>query len=483
MYLGIDLGTSAVKLLVVDRDGNILENISKKYSVNYFNSNWAEQNPLDWWNACYEGIKEIKNKSAIKGISFSGQMHGLVLLDSEDRVIRPAIIWCDQRTTRECDTLNNVSFDINEIIGNKVLTGFTSPKLLWIKDNEPENYKRISKIMLPKDFIAYKLTKIFATDYSDASGTALLDVKNKEWSKEILDFLYLTISQLPTLHDSYERIGFIDSKIAIDLGLSSDVGVVIGGGDQAIGAVGVGAVEEGVLSLALGTSGVIFACNDIFERDTKFRLHSFCHANGKFHQMGVVLSASASLKWWVESVNEDINYDEYTKEASLIASGSDNLFFLPYLMGERTPHNDSFAKGTFIGLTPIHTKAHMTRSIIEGVSFALNDTLTLLKDMNFPIDSIRVSGGGAKSDLWKQILADVFGYDIICINSTEGPALGAAILAMVGSGEYKSVEEACSNIIKETQRTTPSQNTAIYKELYNKYTKLYPLIKDAYRVI
>jgi len=483
MYLGIDLGTSAVKLLVTDREGNILESISKKYPVNYFNGNWAEQDPMDWWNACYEGIKEIKNKSAIRGISFSGQMHGLVILDSRDRVIRPAIIWCDQRTTRECNTLNNASFDINEIIGNEVLTGFTSPKLLWIKDNEPDNYRKIAKIMLPKDFIAYQLTGIFATDYSDASGTALLDIKSKAWSREILDLLNLSIDQLPSLYESYERIGSIDGKMAEELGLSSDIHIVIGGGDQAVGAVGVGAVEEGVLSLALGTSGVVFACNEHFERDNKFRLHSFCHANGRFHQMGVILSASAALKWWVESVNDDVDYDKYTKEASLIPAGSEKLFFLPYLMGERTPHNDSSAKGTFIGLTPTHTRGHMTRSVIEGVSFALNDTLTLLKGMDLPIESIRVSGGGAKSSLWKQILADIFGHDVICINSTEGPALGAAILAMVGSGEYESVEEACSHIVRETERISPSQDRVVYKELYTKYKQLYPLIKDAYRVI
>ncbi len=483
MYLGIDLGTSAVKLLLIDREGNILESISKKYPVNYFNSNWAEQDPMDWWNACYEGIREIKNKSSIRGISFSGQMHGLVTLDSEDRVIRPAIIWCDQRTTKECSVLNIADINIREIIGNEVLTGFTSPKLLWLKNNEPENYKRIAKIMLPKDFIAYKLSRVFATDYSDASGTALLDIKNKVWSKEILNILDLSTEQLPVLYESYERIGLIDGKVAEELELPVNINIVIGGGDQAVGAVGVGAVEEGILSLALGTSGVIFACNNNFERDHQFRLHSFCHANGKFHQMGVILSASASLKWWVESVNKGTDYDKYMKEASQISAGSENLFFLPYLMGERTPHNDSQAKGTFIGLTPTHSKAHMTRSVIEGVSFALNDTLTLLKDMKLPIDSIRVSGGGAKSKLWKQILADIFGFDIISINCTEGPALGAAILAMVGSGEYKSVNEACSSIIKETGRTAPSQDTDLYRQLYTKYIQLYPLIKDAYKVI
>lgn len=483
MYLGIDLGTSAVKLLVADREGNILESISKKYPVNYFNSNWAEQDPMDWWNACCEGIREIKNKSSIKGISFSGQMHGLVVLDEEDQVIRPAIIWCDQRTTSECDTLNSSSLDIKEIIGNEVLTGFTSPKLLWIKNNEPENYKKIAKIMLPKDFIAYKLSGVHATDYSDASGTALLDVKNKTWSKEILGLLELSLDQLPALYESYERIGLIDEEAADELGLFDDIGIVIGGGDQAAGAVGVGAVEEGILSLALGTSGVVFACNNTFERDDKFRLHSFCHANGKFHQMGVILSASASLKWWVESVNGSADYEAYTREAAGIPAGSENLFFLPYLMGERTPHNDSFAKGTFIGLTPTHTRGHMTRSVIEGVSYALNDTLSLLKDMELPIESIRVSGGGAKSDLWKQILADILGCDIITINSTEGPALGAAILAMVGSGEYRSVEEACSSIIRETHRTTPGPMKETYRGLYSKFTQLYPLIKDAYRII
>lgn len=483
MYLGIDLGTSSIKLIVVDKEGNILESISKEYAVNYYNGNWAEQNPVDWWNACQQGIKEIKHKSSIKGISFSGQMHGLVVLDNKDEVIRPAIIWCDQRTIKECEMLNNADFDVNKIIGNEVLTGFTSPKLLWLKNNEPDNYRRIDKVMLPKDFIAYKLTKKFATDYSDASGTAILDMKNKKWSQEILDYLELSLEQMPSLYESYEKIGVIDEKIAKELELPFDTNIIIGGGDQAVGAVGVGAVQSGILSLALGTSGVVFACNDKFINDSKYRLHSFCHANGKYHQMGVILSASASLKWWVESVNKTTNYDDYTREASLVSSGSENLFFLPYLMGERTPHNDSFAKGTFIGLTPTHTKAHMTRSIIEGVSFALNDTLSLLREMELPIDCIRVSGGGAKSKLWKQILADIFNHDIVCINSTEGPALGAAILAMVGSGEYRSVEEACSNIIKETERIVPSEDVEEYRGLYNKYIQLYPLIKDAYKVI
>jgi len=483
MYLGIDLGTSAIKLLLVDNDGEIIESVSKDYPVSYLNGNWAEQNPMDWWNACYDGLKEIKNKNKIKGISFSGQMHGLVILDNEDKVIRPAIIWCDQRTVAECKELNSHSIDIKEITGNEVLTGFTLPKLLWIKNNEIENFKKISKIMLPKDFIAYKLSGVFATDYSDASGMSIMNIKKKQWSKKILNLMEIKCENLPSLYESFEVIGKVKNDIANKLGLPNSIKIIIGGGDQAVGAVGVGAVKEGILSVALGTSGVVFACSDIFIRDEKFRLHSFCHSNGKYHQMGVTLSASGALKWWVEGVNKEKNYEKYTLDASKVKPGSNNLFFLPYLMGERTPHNDPDARGTFIGITPTHTKADMTRSIIEGVSFALMDTLSLLKDMNIPIDSIRISGGGSKSELWKQILADIFGHEIVSINSSEGPALGAAILAMVGCKEFSNVEKACEVIIKETNRVKPSKNREIYKTLYSKYKKIYPLIKDVYKVI
>ncbi|MEG1806843.1 MAG: xylulokinase [Cetobacterium sp.] len=484
MYLGIDLGTSSVKLLLMDKKGIVKKTVSKDYPITYLNDNWAEQNPEDWWNATFEGIKNIlkdEQRDSLNGISFSGQMHGLVILDENDEVIRPAILWCDQRTEEECKELNSLEW-LYDVTGNQALTGFTAPKILWIKKNEPNNFKKIKKIMLPKDYIAYKLSGVHGIDVSDASGTLMLNVEKREWSKEVIEFLDIDEKCLGKVFESYEVIGKIKESLANQLEVSKEVNIVIGGGDQAVGAVGVGAIKEGIISLALGTSGVIFSPSERYLRDEDCRLHSFCDSTGKYHQMGVILSASGAFKWWVEEVNSSKDYIEFNKMADEIKAGSEGLYFLPYLIGERTPHNDASAKGSFIGLSLNHGKNHMTRSVMEGVAYALRDSFELLKEMGIGCEKIRVSGGGAKSQVWKQIFADVLNKDIITINTSEGPALGAAILASVGSGEYKSVEEACQKIIKEVEVTKPLlENVKIYEKNYGIFKEIYPALKNIYK--
>lgn len=484
MYLGIDLGTSAVKLLLLDKNGKIVKTVSKEYGVNYLNSNWAEQNPEEWWGAVCHGLKDILDeniKEELKSISFSGQMHGLVILDEEDKVIRPAIIWCDQRTEKECIELNSLPW-LGKVTGNQALTGFTAPKILWLKNNEYENFQKIKKIMLPKDYIAYKLSKIHGIDVSDASGTLILNVLERKWAKEMIEYLGIREENLGKVFESMEVIGNIDKEIAKSFGINEDVKIVIGGGDQAVGAVGVGAIKEGIISVALGTSGVVFSSTDEYRADKNYRLHSFCDANGKYHQMGVMLSAAGAFKWWVEDVNESKDYGYYNEIAEKVEVGSKGLYFLPYLIGERTPHNDSNIRGSFIGLTHNHKKGEMTRAVLEGVAFALRDSFELLKEMRIKIDKIRVSGGGAKSLLWKQILADVLGKTVVSIDSAaEGPALGAAILAAVGAGRYESVEKACKEIINEVETCEPNlENVIIYDRKYKKFKRLYPMLKEFY---
>lgn len=489
MYMGIDLGTSSVKILLMNKSGKIISTLTKTYSISFPKPLWSEQNPNEWWEVTKTAIKEIlktQDKSLLKGISFSGQMHGLVILDENDNVIRPAILWNDQRTEKECDYLNNTIGKnlISQYTGNIALTGFTAPKILWVKNNEHQNFNLIKKIMLPKDYIAYKLSGVFATDMSDASGTLLFDVKNRTWSKEMLDIIGIYKSQLPKLYESYEMIGNIKPELAKEFGISNDVKIIIGGGDQAVGAVGTGAVEEGIISVALGTSGVIFAPFNNYKVVKDNALHSFAHANGKYHQMGVMLSAAAAFKWWVESINNKQDYDLINHEISEINPGSDNLYFLPYLMGERTPHNDVNAKGCFIGLTLSHTNAHMSRAVIEGVTYALNDSMEILRELGINIEKIRISGGGSKSNIWKQIVADVFNAKVSTIEITEGPAYGAAILASVGCKEYPSVDIACKKIIKDTETFTPNnKNVNIYKEKYKTFATLYPTLKNSFKIL
>lgn len=487
-YIGIDLGTSSVKMLLVSANGEIIKSVTKEYPIFYPQSGWSEQNPEDWYNASIEGLKELirgVNKEDIKGISFGGQMHGLVILDDNDNVIRPAILWNDGRTQKQTDYLNeSIGKDkLSSYTANIAFAGFTAPKILWVKENEPDNFNKICKIMLPKDYLAYKLTGSFATDYSDASGMLLLDVKNRTWSKEMCRICGVDDKQLPKLYESYEKIGTLLPKIADELGLTSDVSVSIGAGDNAAAAVGTGTVNNGDCNISLGTSGTVFVSQDSFSVDSKNALHSFCHSNGMYHLMGCILSAASCNKWWVEDilgtsdfVNEEKNLDKYL--------GENNTYFLPYLMGERSPHNDVSARGAFIGMRPDTTREHMVLSVLEGVAFALRDCVEIAKSNGINIEATKICGGGGKSKIWRKIVANVLGVPVFRPQIEEGPAYGAAILAMVGCGEYASVSEATSKLIKTKDVTNPEpQLVDKYNERYNAFKKLYPALKAVYKEI
>lgn len=494
-FLGIDLGTSSVKIILMNESGNVISSVSKEYPVYYPEPGWAEQNPEDWWSSTRDGIREIIVKSGvngydIKGIGLSGQMHGLVLLDKDNNVLTPAILWCDQRTQEECDYITEKigKEGLLKYTGNKALTGFTAPKILWVKKHLPDVYERIAHILLPKDYIRFKLTGEYATEVSDASGTLLFDVENRRWSKEMIDIFEIPEKALPKCYESTDVTGYVTKEVADLTGLHEGTIVVGGGGDQASGAVGTGTVKSGIVSIALGTSGVVFASQDKYAADDELRLHSFCHANGKWHVMGVMLSAASCLKWWVDDVNnyktDVMTFDGLLEEAEKVKPGSDGLIFLPYLMGERTPYSDPYARGSFVGLTITHNRSHMTRSILEGVAFGLRDSLELIKALNIPVNEARVSGGGAKSRLWRQILADIFNVRIDMINATEGPSFGAAIMASVGYGLYKNVDDACNSLIKVTDSVYPIQeNVEKYNKLYPIYVSLYSRLKGAFEEI
>ncbi|MFV9568889.1 xylulokinase [Thermoanaerobacter mathranii] len=492
-FLGIDLGTSAVKIILIEENGNVIGSTSKEYPVYYPQPGWSEQNPEDWWNATKDGIRELIIKTGvknddIKGIGLSGQMHGLVLLDENNNVLMPAILWNDQRTQEECDYITQTlgKERLTKYTGNKALTGFTAPKILWVRKHRPDVYKKIHHILLPKDYIRFKLTNEYATDVSDASGTLLFDVENRKWSKEMLDALDIPYNWMPKCYESTEVTGYVTKDVADLTGLKEGTIVVGGGGDQASGAVGTGTVKSGIVSVALGTSGVVFASQDKYVVDGENRLHSFCHANGKWHVMGVMLSAAACLKWWVDNINNfngsSITYEKLIEEAEKVAPGSGGLIFLPYLMGERTPYSDPYARGSFIGLNMTHNRGHMTRAILEGVAFGLRDSLEIIKELNIPVNEVRVSGGGAKSVLWRQVLADIFGVRVDMVNATEGPAFGAAIMAAVGYGIFKDVEEATSELIKVNDSVYPiEENKDKYNEVYKIYRNLYYTLKDTFK--
>lgn len=483
-FLGVDLGTSSVKVLVMNHDGKIIKEVTKHYPLTFPKPLWAEQNPQDWLEQSLVGMKEAIDSldaSKVKAIGFSGQMHGLVLLDEHDNVIRPAILWNDQRSTKETFYLNEeIGIDrLTSFTGNIAFPGFTAPKLLWVKENEPEHYKRINKMMLPKDYLAYKMTGIFATDYADASGTLYLDVASKKWSTPMMDLMGLSEKVLPNLYESYESIGFLNKEVSDFLG-TGKVNVIIGSGDQACAAVGGGVVSPGRCSLSLGTSGVVFIHSDTFIKDPNNGLHAFCHANGAYHLMGCMLSAAGSLKWWVEEILKSENYNHIMDEASDIDI-ENGLYFLPYLMGERSPHNDPDARGVFWGLNLTHTRAAMTRAVIEGVSFALRDSFEIVKSLGQTIDEVRINGGGSKNDFWCQMIADVLNTKVVKLETDAGPAYGAAILAAVGAGSFKSTAEACDLLIKTTESFAPNPtNVQKYNNKYESFSKLYPKIKDLF---
>ncbi|MDO5521111.1 MAG: xylulokinase [bacterium] len=485
LYIGIDLGTSSVKMLLMDEKGDIKNVVSREYPLHFPKPGWSEQAPEDWYTNVMDGMKELIqdcDKSQVDGISFSGQMHGMVILDENDKVIRPAILWNDGRTTEECDYLNHVIGQkrISEYTANMALTGFTAPKVMWVKKHEPENFAKIKKLMLPKDYIAYKLSGVHCTDVSDASGMLLFDVKNKRWSKEMLEIVGLKEEQLAQVFESYQVVGTLKEEIAAELGLRKETKVIAGGGDNAVAAVGNGTVGHGMCSVSLGTSGTVFIATKEFAVDDHNALHSFCDASGNYHFLGCMLSAASCNKWWMDQI---IRTKEYGKEQENIKElGDNNVFFLPYLMGERTPHNDPDARGTFIGMTLDTTREDMTQAVLEGVAFALRDAFEITKNLGMRIDRIRILGGGAKSPLWCKIVANILDVKVDKINSEEGPAFGAAILAAVGCGQYASVEEASNQLIQIVSTIEQDQETVEkYNKKYEVFKELYPALKDLYK--
>ena len=472
MFIGIDLGTSSLKASAVLHNGEIVAACSESYELLTPQEGWCEQNPADWASAMFLSIKKLGEKvnlSKVQGISFSGQMHGLVCLDENNKVIRPAILWNDQRTALETDYLNE-SVGLSKLVqwtGNRAVTGFTAPKVLWMKNNEPENFAKIRKIMLPKDYLAFLLSGVFATDVSDASGTLFFDVKNRCWSKPMLELLSIQESMLPTVYESSQAIGSVALEVAQTTGLSITAKVVIGGGDQAVGAIGTGTVAEGNISVSLGTSGVVFAACDSFYNEEQGLLHNFCHANNKYHYMGVTLAAGASRSWIAETLSID---DFGAIDKKIKELGIDSLIYTPYLTGERSPIFAPQVKGGLFGLTLQTTPAHIMKAVMEGVAFSLRDCLQVMRDVGVKIDKARCIGGGSKSDVWMQILADVLQVPICRINTADGGALGAAILAMVGTGLYASVEDACSKLIKDEKKFYPNaDNVTRYNEKFAQY--------------
>lgn len=497
--LGIDIGTSGTKTVLFNETGNTVTSAAHEYPLYQPQVGWAEQDPHDWWNAVCITVNEVINKSGIKsddikGIGLSGQMHGAVLLDNNNNVLRKAIIWCDQRSSKECEQITSIIGKDNliKITANPALEGFTASKVLWIKNNEPWIYEKINKILLPKDYIRFMLTGEFASEVSDASGMQYLDVPNRKWSSEVLAKLGVEMKWLGKLYESQEITGNITPKSAEVTGLKAGTPVVGGAGDQAAGAVGNGIVSKGVISSTIGTSGVVFAFSDKVTIDPKGRVHTFCHAvPDMWHIMGVTQGAGLSLKWFRENfcmeekrTAELMQIDPYVlmdMEAEKIAAGCDGVIYLPYLMGERTPHLDANARGVFFGLSAKHWKSHMLRSVLEGVVYSLRDCLEIIKGMGIDINEIRASGGGSKSKLWRQMQADIFGHDIHTVNSSEGSALGVALLAGVGAGLYNSVPEACVATIKLKDKLTANmQLHTEYDKYYSIYKNLYTSLKENY---
>ncbi len=487
LFIGVDLGTSAVKLLLVNEKGEILNTVSKEYPLDFPHPGWSEQKPEDWMKACMDGIPELlENQDAgdVAGLSVAGQMHGLVILDEDDRVIRPAILWNDGRTFAEVDYLNNTigKDKLSEWTGNIAFAGFTAPKILWVKKNEPENFARIKKIMLPKDYINYCLTGVHSCDYSDASGMLLLDVEHKKWSAEMMDICSVSEDQMPGLYESYDVIGTIKTEIAEKLGLPEGVKVTAGAGDNAAAAVGTGTVGQGACNISLGTSGTIFISADKFGVDSLNSLHSFAHADGKFHLMGCMLSAASCNKWFCEDILGTEDFAAEQKKISEDAYGKNNVFFLPYLMGERSPINDTDASGTFIGLRMDTTRADMVLAVLEGVSFAIRDSFEVAKKIGVNVPRSRICGGGSKSPLWRKMLAAVLGIPLEILQTEQGPGYGAAILAMVGVGVYPDVKTACDELVHVAEVEEPDPGlTALYQERYEKFSKIYPACKQLFK--
>lgn len=486
LTIGIDIGTSSTKAVVADETGKVLFAGGPTYEFETPQPLWAENDPQRWWDATLECLRQISEKvdpKDIVGIGLTGQMHGLVLLDEEGNVLRPCIQWNDQRTAAQCEALTSkVGFEnVIRITGNPILTGFTAPKVLWVQENEPDVWAKVAKILLPKDYIRYKLSGVYATDVSDASGMSLLDVGARDWSPVMLEACAIKPEMMAKVYESPEITSTLSDDLTEKFGFNKDLLIVAGAGDQAAGAVGSGVVKTGTIACSLGTSGVVFAQAERFEPEPDGKLHAFCAAvPGTWHYMGVQLSCAGSYQWFGDNLGFGASFKELDKEAKDVKPGSEGLYFLPYLTGERMPHPDPLARGAFIGITLRHTRGHMARAVMEGVTLGLRQGLDMMKDLGVQASKVIVSGGGANSPLWKQILADMFESEIVTVNATEGGAFGSAILAMVGAGVYDSVEEACEAVIAETSSTMPTEAVEVYNRKLKVYKTLYPALKPIF---
>ena len=484
VVIGLDVGTTGARALVVDETGEVVAQGAAEYGTATPRPGWTEQNPQDWWEGATVALREAAAAAGgeVVGLGLTGQMHGSVFLDSAHDVIRPALLWNDQRTVEQCAAITSAVGEerLLEIAGNPALTGFQAPKILWLRDNEPENYERVSTVLLPKDYVRLRLTGELATDASDAAGTLLLDVRRRDWSSDILSALSLPYGWLPRVYEGPEVAGKLRPEAAAELGLPAGIPVAAGGGDNAAAAVGTGIIREGLLNSSIGTSGVLFAHTDEFRPDPSGRIHAFCHAvPGKYHLMGVTLSAGGSLAWWRRVLGGDRQYAEMADEASKVQPGAEGLLFLPYLSGERTPHLDPEARGAFFGLNARHTQAHMTRALMEGVVFSLRDSLEIMRGLGVGAQEVRATGGGARDPLWRQMQADVYGATVVRTRADEGPAYGAALLGGVAAGLYSTVEEACEHVSLRDERTEPNYAAAaVYNEYYEAYRSLYPATAD-----
>lgn len=500
--LGLDVGTTGAKALLIDVEGTVVVSAIEEYPMFTPHALWAEQDPEDWWKATQRSLRRVLSEAdvkpdEVKAIGLTGQMHGLVLLDRDSRVLRPCIMWNDQRTGLQCASITKKVglHRLLELTGNPVLPGFTASKIVWVRENEPDVYDRSAHVLLPKDYIRYRLTGEHATEVSDASGTSLLDVRHRCWSDEMLSLLNIPKVWMPAVHESTEVTGQVSRAAAEATGLQSGTPVVGGGGDQAAGAVGNGIVRPGVVSVTIGTSGVVFAHTEKLGVEREGRIHAFCHAvPNAWHVMGVTLAAGGSLRWFRDTFGEperakasQIGADPYEvllSEASMVPAGSEGLLFLPYLSGERAPYADPNAKGVFLGLTLRHTKAHCVRAVLEGVAYSLRDCFELMRAMGIHADQVRVSGGGARSPLWRQILSEVFDTELVTLESTEGAPYGAALLAGAGTGIYQSVSEACEQTIRIASRTAPDQvRVRIYQEYFSVYRSMYAPLKPVFDAV
>ena len=486
LYIGIDLGTSAVKLLLVAEDGKIMNTVSKEYPLEFPNPGWSQQKPEDWSKAVMEGIPDLLDgfdAGQVAGIGAGGQMHGLVVLDKNDNVIRPAILWNDGRSAKQVDYLNNeIGKDrLSELTANIAFAGFTAPKILWMRENEPENFEKIAKIMLPKDYINYILTGVHCCDYSDASGMLLLDVEHKCWSEEMLKICGISKKQMPALFESYEVVGTVRTEVAKSLGISENVKVVAGAGDNAAAAVGTGVVGNGGCNISLGTSGTIFISADAFRVDPNNALHAFAHADGGWHLMGCMLSAASCNKWLCDDILKTKDYSAEQEPITSDKLGNNHVYFLPYLMGERSPINDTNARGVFLGMTMDTSRADMVQAVLEGVAYAVRDSFEVAKSLGIAISSTKICGGGSKSSLWCSILANVLGIPLELVKTEQGPGYGGAMLAMVGCGVFDSVQAASDALVEVAFTIRPDPElTARYEKRYQHFKAIYPACKELF---